>query len=214
MTDQRTARAGFSERIRYRTIDLVVIVMVGVAFGVAFAGYAHLYNLVAPLTAVFPPLEGLLTGFWCLPALVAMLIVRRPGAAFGAEIIAACLEALLGSHFGVGALISGLIQGAGFEIAFALSGWASTSAAVVIGGSLLSTLFEWLYEITAYFPSWSAGYKVMLLVFFWISALTLLAALGRAIVTALAKAGALNQFPVGRDFTVSQTPRGGSRIDA
>ena len=51
MTDQRTARAGFSQRIKYRTIDLVVIVMVGVAFGVAFAGYAHLYNLVAPLTA-------------------------------------------------------------------------------------------------------------------------------------------------------------------
>ncbi|RUP86026.1 ECF transporter S component [Dermabacter sp. HSID17554] len=214
MTNAHAPRPGFSDRIKYRTIDLVVIVMVGVAFGVAFAGYAQLYNLTAPLTSVFPPLEGLLTGFWCLPALVAMLIVRRPGAAFGAEIIAACLEALLGSHFGVGAVISGLLQGAGFEIAFALSGWASTSAAVVIGGSLLSTFFEWLYEIVAYFPSWSATYKAMLLVFFWISALTLLAALGRAIVAALAKAGALNQFSVSRDFTVSAAPRGSSRIDA
>lgn len=213
MTDQRAPRPGFSDRIKYRTIDLVVIVMVGVAFGVAFAGYAQLYNLTAPLTSVFPPLEGLLTGFWCLPALVAMLIVRRPGAAFGAEIIAACLEALLGSHFGVGALISGVLQGAGFEIAFALSGWASTSAAVVIGGSLLSTFFEWLYEIIAYFPSWSAGYKVMLLVFFWISALTLLAALGQAIVKALASAGALNQFPAGRDYAATQHSREGSKID-
>lgn len=195
----QTTSQPLSRRIRYRTIDLMVIVMVGVAFGVAFAGYAQVYNLTGPITAIFPPLEGLLTGFWCLPALVAMTIVRKSGAAFGAEIIAASIEPLLGSHFGIGSIYSGLLQSAGFEITFALAGWASTGWAVIIGGSLLSSFFEWIYEINVYFPAWSWSFKIMLLVFFWISSLTLLALLGNALAKALAKTGALNQFAIGRE---------------
>lgn len=195
---------------RYRTIDLLVIVMIGVAFGVAFAGYAMLYTVVEPLTVAFPPAVGLLTGFWCLPALLALLIVRKPGAALGAELIAAALELMLGSKFSVGALASGLIQGLGFEIVFALARFGSVALPVVIGGSLLSTFFEWLYEIAVYYPTWSFTSKALLLGCFWISALVLLAGLGLVIVKALASTGALNSFEVGRE--ASRAKLGGSDV--
>lgn len=194
-----------TKRVRYRTIDLVVTVMIGVAFGVAFFGYSNVYTLVTPITTAFPPIQGLLTGFWCLPALIAMLIVRKPGAAIGAEVIAATLEALLGSHFGIGAIISGVLQGAGFEIAFACVGWASAAFPVVVAGSLMSTFFEWVYEIFSYFPDWGFGAKALLLVFFWVSALTLLAGLGTLIVRALARSGAINQFEPGRAWSSAHT---------
>ncbi|MDO5644211.1 MAG: ECF transporter S component [Dermabacter sp.] len=195
MTDSAVSR-----RFRYRTIDLLVPILIGVAFGVAFWGYANVYTLLGPLTAAFPPIEGLLTGFWCLPALIAMLIVRKPGAALSAEVIAACLAAILGSKFGITSLYSGVIQGIGFEIAFAATAWRSVGWPVVIAGSLMSTFFEWVYEIIFFYPEWSVTFKALLLVFFWISALTLLAGLGKFLVGALARTGAINQFPPGREW--------------
>ena len=103
---------------RFRTVDLLVTVLIGAAFGVAFLGYGQLYTLIGPLTAAFKPAEGLLAGIWFLPAMLAGLIVRKPGAALLAEMIAAVLSMLLGSQWGWGTAISGLMQGGGVELAF------------------------------------------------------------------------------------------------
>ncbi|MDO4241609.1 MAG: ECF transporter S component [Microbacteriaceae bacterium] len=185
--------------LRYRTIDLVVVVMLGVAFGVAFFGYSKIYLLLDPVTSAFKPLEGLLTGFWCMPALVALLIVRKPGAAIGAEVIAATLEALLGSHFGPAVLVAGVLQGLGFELAFLLARFAKVTWPVIVSGALLSVTFEWIFEIIAYYPQWSLEFKLAYLGFFWLSGLLLLAFLGTLLVKALAATGALNSFAPGRE---------------
>ena len=79
---------------RFRTVDLLVTVVIGAAFGVAFLGYGQLYALIGPLTTAFKPSEGLLAGIWFLPAVLAALIVRKPGAALLAEMIAAVLSML------------------------------------------------------------------------------------------------------------------------
>lgn len=186
--------------LQYRTIDILVPVMIGVAFGVAFWGYAQVYELLSPITNNFKPSQGLLTGFWCLPALLALLIVRKPGAALSAEVIAASLAALLGSSFGLSSIYSGIIQGIGFEIVYALVGFKFVNWVVVVAGSIISTTFEWIYEILVYYPEWDLVWKLTMLGFFWLSALTLLAGLGVLLVNALARAGALNQFPPGREL--------------
>src|SRR5690606_15675772 len=84
---------------RYRTVDLLVTVLIGAAFGVAFLGYGQLYTLIGPLTAAFKPAEGLLAGIWFLPAVLAALLVRRPGAALLAGLLAAVMSMLLGSQW-------------------------------------------------------------------------------------------------------------------
>ncbi|CAM3976583.1 ECF transporter S component [Helcobacillus massiliensis] len=183
----------------WRTIDILVTVLIGVAFGVAFMGYSLFYTAIGPVTALFRPAEGILTGIWCLPAILALLIVRKPGAALGAEMIAAILEALLGSHFGIGAVISGAAQGLGMEIGFAVFGYRRFGWAPAALGACLSVFFEWIYEIIAYFPEWDVFFKGMYLVFFLISGLVLTAGLGLLLTRLLASTGAINRFAPGRE---------------
>ena len=47
--------------------------------------------------------------------------MRKPGAALLAEMVAAVLSMLLGSQWGWGTAISGLMQGGGVELAFLLT---------------------------------------------------------------------------------------------
>ena len=64
-----------SHTTRYRTVDLLVTVVIGVAFGVAFLGYGQLYTLIGPLTTAFKPAEGLLAGIWFLPAVLVIEVL-------------------------------------------------------------------------------------------------------------------------------------------
>ena len=146
---------------RYRTVDLLVTVLIGAAFGVAFLGYGQLYTLIGPLTTAFKPAEGILGGIWFLPAMLAALIVRKPGAAIGAEMIAAVMSMLLGSQWGWGTAISGLMQGGGVELAFLLTRYRRFTLPVAILGGLLAAVFEWGYEKFAYYQemSWSLDRK-------------------------------------------------------
>ena len=57
---------------------------------------------------------------WLVPAVLAPLIIRKPGAALFAEMVAAGVSALLGSQWGPDTLLSGFVQGAAAELVFAL----------------------------------------------------------------------------------------------
>src|SRR5699024_7591455 len=169
------------------------------AFGVAFLGYGQLYTLIGPLTAAFRPAEGLLAGIWFLPALLAALIVRRPGAALLAEMIAAVLSMLLGSQWGWGTAISGLMQGGGVELAFLLTRYRRFTLPVAIGGGLLSALLEWGWEKFAYYQEMSWAFSFTMLGFFLISGALLCGVLGWVATRALTATGALDALPAGRD---------------
>lgn len=108
--------------LRWRTVDIVVAAVLAVAGGVVFAIIGWTYHLLDPLFAAFPPSSGLTTGLWIFPGVLAGLVVRRPGAALFVELVAAVLEALLGSSFGATTLVSGALQGLGAELGIALLG--------------------------------------------------------------------------------------------
>ena len=183
---------------RMRTIDLLVTVAIGAAFGVAFLGYGALYSLIGPLTAVFKPAEGLLAGIWFLPAILAALIVRKPGAALLAELVAATLEMVLGGQWGWGTVVSGLLQGGGVEIVMAAFAYRRFTLPVAMLGGVLSAALEWVWERFSYYPEMSWPFALLLLVFFLVSGALLCGALGWAAVRALAATGALDALPAGR----------------
>lgn len=193
--DTDAARTGF------RTVDLLVTVGIGVAFGVAFLGYGQLYTLIDPLTAAFKPAEGILAGIWFLPAVLAGLIVRRPGAALLAEMIAAVLSMLLGSQWGWGTTISGLMQGGGVELAFLLTRYRRFTLPVAMLGGVLAALLEWGWEKAAYYMEMSWPYSLAMLAFFLLSGAVLCGVLGHAATRALAATGALDALPAGRERT-------------
>ena len=55
-----------------------------------------------------------------IPAVLGMLIIRKPGAALFCETVAATGELIMGSQYGASVLFSGFVQGLGAEIMFAL----------------------------------------------------------------------------------------------
>ena len=100
--DQRGTR-------RWRTVDIVVTAVLGVAFGVVFWAWGLLWAAAGAPFAAFPPGQAVMYGVWLLPAVLAPLIVRKAGAGLFAEFLAAVVSALLGSAWGAQVLIYGLL---------------------------------------------------------------------------------------------------------
>ncbi|WME23798.1 ECF transporter S component [Brachybacterium sp. GU-2] len=184
---------------RYRTVDLLATVLIGAAFGVAFLGYGQLYTLIGPLTAAFKPAEGLLAGIWFLPAVLAALLVRKPGAALLAEMVAAVLSMLLGSQWGWGTAVSGLMQGGGVELAFLLTRYRRFTLPVAVLGGVLSALLEWGWEKVAYYQEMSWAFSGTMLAFFLLSGALLCGVLGWAASRALIATGAVDSLASGRE---------------
>lgn len=184
---------------RYRTVDLLVTVLIGAAFGVAFLGYGQLYTLIGPLTAAFKPAEGLLAGIWFLPAVLAALLVRKPGAALLAEMVAAVLSMLLGSQWGWSTAVSGLMQGGGVELAFLLTRYRRFTLPVAVLGGVLSALLEWGWEKVAYYQEMSWLFSGTMLAFFLLSGALLCGVLGWAASRALIATGAVDSLASGRE---------------
>lgn len=184
---------------RYRTVDLLVTVLIGAAFGVAFLGYGQLYTLIGPLTAAFKPAEGLLAGIWFLPAVLAALLVRKPGAALLAEMVAAVLSMLLGSQWGWSTAVSGLMQGGGVELAFLLTRYRRFTLPVAVLGGVLAGLLEWGWEKIVYYQEMSWAFSGTMLAFFLLSGALLCGVLGWAASRALIATGAVNSLASGRE---------------
>jgi energy-coupling factor transport system permease protein len=191
----RTGRA----RGRWRTVDLITTVLLAVAFGIAFVGWGAVSNLVQPLFTALPPLAGLAYGFFWIPAVVAALVVRRPGAALLAEVVAASVEPLLGGQWGIATLGSGVLQGLGVELGFALLVYRRWTLLPAVLGGALAGIFEAPYEWRLYYPEWSSGYISLYAVAMAVSGAVLAGVLGWVVVRALARTGALAPFPAGRE---------------
>jgi len=184
---------------RWRTVDLITVVLLAVAFGIAFVGWGALTNVVQPVFTALPPLAGLVYGFFWVPAVVAALVVRRPGAALLAELVAASVEPLLGGQWGIATLGSGALQGLGVELGFALLAYRRWTLLPAVLGGILAGIFEAPYEWSLYYPEWSAGYAGLYAVALAVSGALLAGLLGWVIVRALARTGALAPFAAGRE---------------
>ena len=187
----------------WRGIDLVTAATLAVALGVAFWGFdVFVYPLVGAVTAGFPPLGGLATGVWILPAVAGALLIRRPGAAIFVELIAANVELSLGNAWGVTVLISALIQGLAVELIFALFRYRKFGLAVAALAGAVAAFFEIVgYELQAYYAEYSTLFKVVLVVCAVISGAVISGGLGTLLIRALAKTGALNAFAAGREVS-------------
>ncbi|KAA1380172.1 ECF transporter S component [Aeromicrobium fastidiosum] len=208
MSSATTSTTGFD--VRYRTIDLVTITTLGVAFGVIFWGWGKLYEPLSGLAVFsYPPSSALLGGVWLSAGVVGGLIVRKPGAAFATEFIAATVSVFIigGTQWGFSVFASGFWQGLGAELIF-LAFFASRLSfrrwgvvVAVLAGALAGAL-ESFYEWSAYIPDYSMGAKLAHLGFFMLSGAVIAGVGGFALVKALARAGVLDAFPVGREQTV------------
>ena len=203
----------------WRTVDIITIAFLGAALGVAFWGWGVFYN--GPLTALkigYAPLMGLFVGPWFLAGVVGGLVVRRPGAALFCEVVAALVSMLPGTEWGATVLVSGILQGLGAELAFAIFGYKAFGAAMAALAGILSAPLEWAFEVVSFpaswadvpvlsvfaggggwYAGWDPGDKLVYLGAMAVSGAVLAGLVGWLLVRALARAGALSAFPAGQE---------------
>ena len=187
-----------SARLRWRTVDIVVTAVLGVAFGVVFWAWNLLWAASGAAFTAFPPAQAVMYGVWLLPAVVAPLIVRKAGAGLFAEFVAAVVSALLGSAWGAQVLIYGLLQGLAGEAGYAAFryrrfGWPQALLSALLAGAMAAGL-----DLFYWYPMWAGGWKVTYLVVVVASTVVISGLGGRALVRALARTGALSSFASGR----------------
>lgn len=182
----------------WRTVDIVTAAVLAVACGVVFRAWAELYNAVKPAFTAFPPGQAVVYGMWFLAAALVPMIIRRPGAAVFAEVVAATLEFLLLSQYGPLVIVYGLLQGLAAEAvwaAFRYRRWGLVPA-LLAGGA--AGLVAGLLDTNLTYVAWSTGWKLAYVPTVMVSGALLSGLVAWWLVRALAPTGALSAFASGR----------------
>lgn len=180
--------------------DLLVLAVLGAVFGFLYWALVQAWGALQLLMGPFGDLaQNALMGGWIVVAPLAVFIVRRPGAGVVAEIAAAFVEfAFLGSPVGPTLLLAAFVQGAGAEVAFALTryrryGWPTFLASGVTGVAAnfvyAATMFSW----------WTQDLLALRIGLQLASGLLLCGVLGKLLADALLRTGVLDGFAPGRD---------------
>jgi energy-coupling factor transport system substrate-specific component len=181
---------------RWRTRDIVVTAVIGVAFGVVFWAWNLVYAGLEPVFAFAPPARDILYGVWLMPAVLAPLIIRKPGAALFAEMVAASVSALLGTVWSVDVLLSGFMQGAAAELVFAFTLYRSYGFVTLIAAAAASATAAWIHDWVLYYPTIEPAIQAFRLVVMVISAAVVAAGGSVLLVRSLRRTGVLDGFPV------------------
>jgi energy-coupling factor transport system substrate-specific component len=183
---------------RWRTVDIVVAAVLGVAFGVVFWAWGLLYN--GPADAIPLPARTLLYGIWLLPAVLGALVIRKPGAALFTETVAALVSVAFGTTWGWTLVLQGPLEGLGAELVFALFAYRvyRLPVAALAGGA--AGLVAALYDVIYWYPgnSW-ASFGIPYLAITAASSVVIAGFGGWALTRALVNTGALDRFPAGRE---------------
>ncbi len=184
---------------QWRTIDIVVAAVISVAFGVVFLAWNAINNAATPLFAALPALQAILYGIWLLPGVLVGLIVRRPGAAFFGNFVAAAASVVLGSPYGADALVSGAIQGLGAELGFAIGlyRWWNLPFAALSGA--LAGMFAAVHDIAVYYPVLGVDYWIVYAIAAVVSGAIVAGGGAWLLLRALVATGVLADFAAGRE---------------
>jgi len=181
---------------RWRTRDIVIAAVIGVAFGVVFWAWGVVWNgPLAVLSAFALPVRDLGYAVWLIPAVLAPLIIRKPGAAIFAEMVAAGLSALLGTVWGPEVLLAGFVQGAAAEVVFGFTLYRLWSFPVLAVAAVASAAAAWVLDWVIYYAAVDPTIQLVRLVFMAISAVVIVAGGSVALHRSLKKAGVLEGFP-------------------
>ncbi|HET7326671.1 MAG TPA: ECF transporter S component [Nocardioidaceae bacterium] len=204
---RRGHRTALAQRplLAWRTIDLMTAAMVGVTMGVVFWGWNFFYAFASPaFTATAAPFVGLLGGTWLLAGVLGGLIVRRPGAALFAEMLAAAVSALLGNEWGWTTLYSGVLQGFGAELILLLFLYKRFSLVVAVLAGMMAAAVEMTYEWNIYWAGFDTAWKLVYLGAFMFSGAVIAGGGGWLLTRALARTGAIDAMPPAQELHESR----------
>ena len=173
--------------------------LLAVAFGVVFWAWGLLWNATGAAFTAFPPAQAFMYGIWLVPGVLAMLVVRKPGAAVFAMVLASAVSALLGTAWGTQVIWYGLLEGLAPELVFLAFGYRRFTLPVALTAAAAAGLaafgLDWFYYYRDWSSGWLTAYAVIL-----IASSALIAGLGSwFLVRRMATTGVLDALPSGRD---------------
>lgn len=139
VTDDEVQLVNRANYYRWRPVDIAVTAVLGVACGVITWGFNFVYIWVSPLLrGILPGFTSLIHGVWYFSAVLAVLIVRKPGAGIMVNVVGVLIQTLMGSKFSFAwVIISAIVQGVASEIPFALTKYRKYSRMIsVLAGGL------------------------------------------------------------------------------
>jgi energy-coupling factor transport system permease protein len=182
---------------KWNTREIILAANMGLVFGVLFLGWNLVWALAKPLEA--SGLQDLLYGFWFIAAIVVPYIVRKPGAALAAEVLAALAEMLAGGQWGATLLLSGLIQGGAAELIFAATGWKNYRLPVLIAAGVAASVGSFVVDYVLWYSTLTPAVLAVMFVARLISGALLAGWLGKTLTDALARTGVLSGYAIGRE---------------
>ena len=182
---------------KWKLRDVVAMVILAIVCGALF----RLWDVVT--TPVFNiawvPATALVNGLWWIAAGLIPLVIQKPGAAFIGEVVAAVVEFALGGPYGISGILSGVLQGFGAEIAFALFRWRRYNAFVLSLSGILAGVgycIQWYVQYKGDTYSFLTILLYVLITF--VSGVLFGGFLPKWIGNALVKTGIVRNFALGK----------------
>ena len=188
--------------MKWKLKDILMIAVCAVLFGVIFLGATYaggaLYGILLPLgmpSLGYEPFYGL----YFMAVAFAVYVIRKPGVGIVAEILAAVIETLMGNFFGPIIILSGFVQGAGFELIFALTRYKHFGFGTMALAAVICSCVTMGYNLIV------SGYNmialpvlVLMLAVRIVSAVVIDAVVTPKLADGLAKAGVLGGYAVSK----------------
>lgn len=197
-TARTTAATTDTRSTRWRPVDIVVASVLGVAGGLVFLLWNVTGQPAFSALSLYPPIGALLGGIYVLPGVLVALVVRKPGAAVYGELLAAVVEALLGSHWGLSVLYYGLIQGAGAEIVLLATRYRRWTLPVALLAGAGAGLAEGILDLITYVTGLTRFSQVLYLGATTVSGVVVAGVLSWLVLRGLQRSGALSGLASGR----------------
>ena len=186
--------------MKWKLKDILMIAVCAVLFGAVFLGVTYAGGaLAALLTPAGMPSLGYepFYGLYFMAVAFAVFVIRKPGVGIIAEILAAIIETLMGNFFGPIIILSGFVQGAGFELIFALTKYKKFDTKTMILASIICSVVTMGYNlIVSGYNKIAVPVLLLMLAVRLVSAIVIDAFVTPKLANGLAKAGVLNGYAV------------------
>lgn len=177
--------------------EVVLMSLLAVVFGIIYLAFLHVGNIWSSL--IGPIAYEWIFGVWFLVSIVAMAIIRKPGAAVIPEVMAAAIEVLLGNAVGPRLILAGLVQGLGAEAAFAVTRYRRFDLPVLILAGVLASVFSFGYGyLLGGFSALSPWYVLLMLGIRILSGAVIAGYGGGLLVNGLYATGSLRGYAIAR----------------
>ena len=191
-----------TRRLQWRVVDLVTAAILGVASGVIFLVWNQVGGAgFSALDTLTPGVGGLISGIWYLGGVLGALVIRKPGSALFAEVLAAVVSMALGSQWGISTVYSGIVQGLGVEIVMLVFAWRRFALPTAMLSGVGAGVAAWVFEgfFSANFFTKGLQFNVIYLGANIVTGAVLAGLVGWLLVRGLAQTGALDRFAAGRE---------------